>query len=72
MVRIPVRIPPTHLVVGDHPKKSSFSLVMTIALAPCCAQRLLLHQEEVAHPGVHLVEGSGINRFLVEMEKVQH
>ena len=41
-----------------------FPYILAVALDPGGAQRLLLHAEEVACPGVHLVEGARVQRFL--------
>ncbi len=59
----------TNLDVRYHSKKSSFSLVVTVALTPGRSQSLFLHQEEIPGSCVHLVQRTRIDRFLVRENK---
>ena len=53
-----------YLDVGNHSEEPLFSLVVAITFVPGRSQRLLLHQEQVPGPGVHLVQRAGVDRFL--------
>ena len=56
------------LVVGDHAEEPGAPLVVAVVLVPRRAQRLLLHQKEVARPRVQLVQRPGVDRFLEQIE----
>ena len=58
------------LVVGDHAEEPGAPLVVAVVLVPRRAQRLLLHQKEVARPRVQLVQRPGVDRFLEQTEHV--